>query len=144
MLAKQLVKAGREYRSLRRMVPLGVIRSKPEYDRAVAALDAIIDEIGEDEAHPLAELAEALSVFVEAFDKVHYPMPAPLPREILRFLMEQEELSQSGLPEIGSQGVVSEILSGKRNLNLRQISKLAKRFKVSPGVFLEELVEKGN
>ena len=69
MLAKQLVKAGREYKTLRRMVPLGVIRSKTEYDRAVAALDAIIDEIGEDEAHPLAELAEALSVFVEAYEE---------------------------------------------------------------------------
>ena len=141
MLAKQLVKAGREYKTLRRMVPLGIIRSKTEYDRAVAALDAIIDEIGEDEAHPLAELAEALSVFIEAYDKAHYPTPAPSPREMLRFLMEQHDLSQSDLPEIGSQGVVSEMLSGKRSLNVKQISKLAKRFKVSPSVFLEELAE---
>lgn len=40
------------------------------------------------------------------------------------------------LNEIGSQGVVSEILSGKRSLNVGQISRLAKRFHVSPGVFL--------
>ena len=137
MLAKQLVKAGNEYRILRRQIPLGVIRSKAEYDRAVAALDAMIDEIGEDEAHPLAELAEALSVFIEAYDNVHYSMPTPGPREMLRFLMEQNDLNQSDLPELGSQGVVSEILSGKRSLNVRQISSLAKRFNVSPGVFLE-------
>ena len=49
MLAKQLVKAGNEYRTLRSQIPLGVIRSKAEYDRAVAVLDTIIDEIGEDE-----------------------------------------------------------------------------------------------
>ena len=122
-------------------IPLGVIRSKAEYDRAVAALDALIDEIGEDEAHPLADLAEALSVFVEAYDKVNYPTPVPAPREMLRFLMDQHDLSQSGLPEIGSQGVVSEILSGKRRLNVKQISKLARRFKVAPGVFLEEPAE---
>lgn len=141
MLAKQLVKAGNKYRTLRRQIPLGVIRSTAEYDRAVATLDSIIDEIGEDETHPLADYAEALGVFVEAYDKSHYPTPAPSPREMLRFLMEQHDLSQSDLPEIGSQGVVSEILSGKRNLNVKQISKLAKRLKVSPSVFLEGLVE---
>lgn len=137
MLAKQLIKAGNEYRVLRRQVPLGVIRSKAEYDRAVTALDTIIDEIGEDEAHPLADLAEALGVFIEAYDNAHYQTLAPSPREMLRFLMEQNALTQSDLPEIGSQGVVSEILSGKRSLNVRQISRLAKRFHVSPGVFLE-------
>lgn len=138
MLAKQLVKAGREYKTLRRLVPLGVIHSKAEYDRAVSALDAIIDEIGEDEAHPLADLAEALSVFIEAYDKIHYAIPAAAPREVLRFLMEQHDLNQADLPEIGSQGVVSEILSAKRHLNARQISRLAKRFGVSPSVFLDE------
>ena len=138
MLARQLVKAGNEYRTLRRQIPLGVIRSKAEYDRAVAVLDTIIDEIGEDEAHPLADLAEALGVFVEAYDKSHYQTPGPSPRAMLRFLMEQHDLGQSDLPEIGSQGVVSEILSGKRSLNVRQISRLAKRFNVSPSVFVEE------
>ena len=138
MLAKQLVKAGNEYRILRRQIPLGVIRSKAEYERAVATLDTIIDEIGEDETHPLADLAEALGVFVEAYDKAHYPTPSPSPRAMLRFLMEQNDLGQSDLPEIGSQGVVSEILSGKRSLNVRQISRLGKRFNVSTSVFVEE------
>lgn len=138
MLAKQLVKAGNEYRILRRQIPLGVIRSKAEYDRAVATLDTIIDEIGEDETHPLADLAEALSVFVEAYDKSHYQTPSPSPRAMLRFLMEQHDLGQSDLPEIGSQGVVSEILSGKRSVNVKQIARLAKRFNVSSSVFVEE------
>ena len=137
MLAKQLVQAGNEYRALRRQIPLGVIRSKVEYDRAVATLDTIIDEIGEDETHSLADLAEALSVFIEAYDNVHYSTPAPEPREMLLFLMEQNDLNQSDLPELGSQGVVSEILSGKRSLNVKQVSRLAKRFNVSPTVFLE-------
>jgi len=38
--------------------------------------------------------------------------------------------------EIGSQGVVSEILNGKRELNVRQIRELANRFHVSPAVFI--------
>jgi HTH-type transcriptional regulator/antitoxin HigA len=51
--------------------------------------------------------------------------------------MEQHDLRQSDLrKEIGSQGVVSEILSGNRELNTRQIRALAKRFSVSPAVFI--------
>ena len=50
--------------------------------------------------------------------------------------MEGHGLRQSDLPEIGSQGVVSEILNGKRELNVRQIRELAKLFNVSPAVFL--------
>jgi hypothetical protein len=42
------------YRRLRRFIPLGVLRSEKEYRKAVAILDEIIDEIGQDEAHPLA------------------------------------------------------------------------------------------
>ena len=52
------------------------------------------------------------------------------------FLMEEHGLTQSDLPEIGSQGVVSDILRGKRELNVRQIRALAKRFQVSPAVFI--------
>jgi HTH-type transcriptional regulator / antitoxin HigA len=50
--------------------------------------------------------------------------------------MEEHGLKQADLPEIGSQGVLSEILSGKRQLNARQIKLLSKRFKVSTAVFI--------
>jgi HTH-type transcriptional regulator/antitoxin HigA len=50
--------------------------------------------------------------------------------------LTEHDLKQSDLPEVGSQGVVSEILSGKRDLNVRQMRALAKRFGVSPAVFI--------
>jgi HTH-type transcriptional regulator/antitoxin HigA len=49
---------------------------------------------------------------------------------------EYPRLKQSDLPEIGSRGVLSEILSGKRQLNIRQLKLLSQRFKVSPAVFI--------
>ena len=55
---------------------------------------------------------------------------------VLAYLMEEHGLRQSDLPEVGSQGVVSEVLSGKRELNVRQIRELAARFGVSPAVFV--------
>lgn len=52
--------------------------------------------------------------------------------------MEQHGLDQSDLKnEIGSQGVVSEVLNGKRQFNLTHIKKLAKRFHVTPATFID-------
>jgi HTH-type transcriptional regulator/antitoxin HigA len=51
--------------------------------------------------------------------------------------MEEHGLKQSDLPEVGNQSVVSQILSGARELNVRQINALAKRFNVPAGVFFE-------
>jgi HTH-type transcriptional regulator/antitoxin HigA len=136
MLAHQFDQVIRDYRRLRTLVPLGTLRTKKDYARAVEMLDAILDEIGEDEKHAMAELADAISVFIEKYEAEHVPIPAAKPATVLKFLMREHDLRQSDLPEIGSQGVVSEVLTGKRELNARQIKRLAKRFNVSPAVFV--------
>jgi HTH-type transcriptional regulator / antitoxin HigA len=51
--------------------------------------------------------------------------------------MEEHDLTQKDLPEIGSQGVVSEVLAGRRTLNVRQIQALAARFGVDPAAFMD-------
>ncbi|MCS6304420.1 MAG: helix-turn-helix domain-containing protein [Nitrospira sp.] len=137
MLAKYIREAHADYRRIRRRVPLGPLRTEAEYHRAVAMLDEIIDEIGEQETHPLADLVETLALAITAYEEVHVPIPVSSGLEILRALMEDHGLSQSDLPEVGSQGVVSEVLSGKRDLNVRQIARLAARFGVSPALFLQ-------
>lgn len=137
-LPEYIQEANKEYHRIRRKIPLGVLYSEQEYENAVAVLDEILDEIGENENHPLADMAEALSVFIEDYEDAHAPMPGSSIPEILKSLMEEHGLKQSDLPEIGSQGVISEILSGKRELNVRQISLLAKRFSISPAVFMRE------
>ncbi len=138
MLANQMKEVAREYRRLRAVVPLGTLRTKKEYARAVGLLDAILDEIGEDEKHPLAELADAIGVFVAKYEDEHehVRLVAAKPVAVLKFLMREHGLRQSDFSEIGTQGVVSEVLAGKRELNTRQIKRLAKRFGVSPAVFI--------
>ena len=108
-----------------------------EYDRAVERLNSLLDEVGEDETHPLYSLLDTLGILIEAYDNEHYPLPNCRGIDALAYLMEEHSLSQSQLPEIGSQGVVSEILGGKRKLNVRQIQALAERFKVSPATFFD-------
>ncbi len=56
--------------------------------------------------------------------------------QALKFLMEQHGIKQNDLHEIGSQGVVSEILTGKRDINIRQVRALSERFGVSPATFV--------
>ena len=56
----------------------------------------------------------------------------------LKALMETHHLHQSDLPQIASQGVMSELLNEKRSLNLRQITLLSKHFKVDPSTFIDE------
>lgn len=136
MTVYQMKEVAQEYRRLRAVVPLGTLRTRKDYARATEMLDAILDEIGEDEKHPLAELADALGVFIEKYEAEHVRIPVVKPTAVLKFLLQQHGLRQADLPEIGSQGVVSEVLAGRRDLNARQIKRLAKRFGVSPAVFI--------
>lgn len=119
------------------------IANKPtndeEYQRAVSALDYLLDRVGEDENHPYSGLIKLLSDGIEAYDADTYPDEPVEPRDMLAFLMEQHGLRQGDLPEVGSQGVVSEVLRGKRELNLRQIRALAVRFQVSLSTFIPDV-----
>lgn len=107
-----------------------------DYQALVESLDTILDEGGADEAHPLAGLAAMVGDLVADYEARRYPMPEAMSAvEALAFLMAQHGLRQSDLPEIGNQAKVSEILSGKRAINLRQARALAERFGVGIEVF---------
>jgi len=116
--------------------PLLSIRNEHEYDLAVKRLNRLLDEVGADEQHPLYTLLDTLGTLIHAYEEQHHPMPECSGVDVLRFLMDEHGLTQSDLSEVGSQGVISDILRGKRVLNVRQIRVLAKRFQVSPAVFV--------
>ena len=95
-----------------------------------------MDEVGVDEKHPLYGFLEVLGIVIENYEAEHYDLDGATGADALKYLMQEHDLHQDDLSEIGSQGVVSEILNGKRQLNVNQIHKLSERFKVSPVVFL--------
>ena len=107
-----------------------------EYKKLVSLLDSVIDEVREDETHPLASLMETLGSLIESYESQHVQELLGDPIYTLKALMKEHGLKQADMKEIGSQGVVSEVLSGKRSLNSRQIKSLSKRFGVSPAVFI--------
>ena len=112
------------------------IRTEEEYDRAIERMNELIDLIGTNEEHPMYEFLDTLGTLIHAYEEENYAIPPASGAAVLGFLMEEHGLRQAELPEVGSQGVISEILSGKRELNVRQIRALAKRFQVSPAVFI--------
>lgn len=111
-------------------------KNEADYDVLVTALDELLDLIGEDESNPLMSLVDILSDWIEAYDHEHRPMPVASGADVLRAMMREHGLNQSDLPGVGTQSVVSEILSGKRQLNLRQIRWLAERFGVTVETFI--------
>jgi HTH-type transcriptional regulator/antitoxin HigA len=111
-----------------------VITSDAQNERYISALLEM-----EHRSHLTAEeknFMELLTLLVEAYEEKHYPIRSATPVEVLTELMTANNLRQKDLaPMLGSESVVSEVLSGKRELNKRHIEKLSKRFKVSPEVF---------
>lgn len=103
----------------------------------VKFMDGLFDKIGDDENHKLAGLLDVVGALVARYEEDSVRLPDVSPQETLKFLMEQHGLRQADLKdELGSQGIVSEILSGKREINARQAKALAVRFNVSPASFL--------
>jgi HTH-type transcriptional regulator/antitoxin HigA len=119
-----------------RLQPYLTIQTERDYNLAVQRLNDLLDEVGDNERHPLYGLLDTLGTLIEVYEEQHYPIPDSGGAEVLQFLMDEHGLAQSDLPEVGSQGVVSEIVNGKRQLNVRQIRELAQRFHVSPAVFI--------
>jgi len=102
-----------------------------------ALADALVDSGLAGEDGELSGLFALVSGLIADYDETHHNLPPASPNDMLRFFMEQHGLKQADLPEIGSQGVVSELLSGRRMFNARQIAALVARFGVSADVFIE-------
>ena len=116
--------------------PLFSIRNENEYDQAIERLNTLIDEIGNNEQHPLYELLDTLGAVIHTYEEKHYPMPECSGVEMLQFLMEEHQLEPSDLREIGTPDIIWEILSGERELTVKHLQALAARFHVSPAVFV--------
>ena len=117
---------------------VSVPTNEAEYDTAIEHLETLLDVVGEDEKHPLVGLVDLLGHLIERYEDQHFTPQQVTGVEALRELILSNALRQSDLPEIGSQGVVSEILSGSRELNLRQAKALAKRFNLSIDTFVDD------
>jgi HTH-type transcriptional regulator/antitoxin HigA len=131
------------YEELCRAFPLRRIKKKENHASALKILTKLSElmreaEIGSKEKKQILVYMDALGLLAEEYEKKVFAVNLEdvSGAETLEFLMEQHSLKQSDLAkELGSQSVVSEILSGKRKLSSHQIIALSERFGVSPSAF---------
>ena len=106
-----------------------------EYEKLLDLVDVLMEISRQKQDERVTSFLKFVAKNIEAYEKRHYLTPSLSPIDMLEFLMEEHSLGQDDLPEIGSQSLVSKILSGDRQLTVEHIRHLAKRFGVSPSVF---------
>lgn len=128
-------------------LPLAVFKkptSQEEYDYLEAILDEIIDEIRDNEDHPLALAAQIIGDNLEDYDDQNHPVIGHSVTDIdlIHHLMRERNLNQSDLVDIfGNQGNVSKFLNGERSLSKSQILKLVSRFHISADFFFRNQIQ---
>jgi HTH-type transcriptional regulator/antitoxin HigA len=131
-VAKRLIGVPEQYAlGVGSPTPIASERQQAEY---LSVLDKLASK--ENATREEEKYAEVLMTLIEAYEEEHYPIPDASPVEVLRSLMEANDLRQKDMVLIfGSESIVSEVLHKKRSLNKTHIEKLSKRFRVSPAVF---------
>jgi HTH-type transcriptional regulator/antitoxin HigA len=113
-----------------------VIRDETDFENAHEVMEYLMLNTPDTPDNPYHDFMILLGQALEAYEQEHYPVAKPEPIEMLRFLMEQQNVRQADLvPVLGSRSLVSELLSGKRKLNKRHIEVLSPFFHVSPATF---------
>ena len=124
-----------EYASLLRKTLPTVIHTERENERCAALLEALDQK--EKPTSAERRLAELLTVLIEDFEERAYSLKPARPIEVLRELMNANELKQRDMLDIfGTPSIISEILRERRALTVDHIRKLSHRFHVSPEVFI--------
>ncbi len=127
-----------DYLELVRTLPICPLKTQKDYATAQRLLDGLI---GRDNLRPgEVDYIAGLARFVEDYERQHRlgELRRLQPLGLLRHLMEENEMSTSDLGRIlGSRGLASEVVNGKRGLSKTLIAKLSRHFGLDPALFLE-------
>jgi HTH-type transcriptional regulator / antitoxin HigA len=123
------------YRSLLVDAMPKVIETEADYQHALQEFEKL--HVNRNRNTEELALYRLLVLIIETYEEKHFPLPESLPHEMLQHIMEASGTRQADLVGvIGSSGVVSEIVNGKRAISKAQAKALADRFKVSPSLFI--------
>lgn len=115
--------------------PLRPLRDDEDLDEAIGVLNSLIGRADLTQAE--RDYKEVLGDIIEAYETEHVVIPEVRGVELLRFLMEENGLTQASLaPIFGGKSNISEVLSGKRELSKTQIRGLSQRFGLPADVFM--------
>jgi HTH-type transcriptional regulator / antitoxin HigA len=107
-----------------------LIKTEADYENALVRVDTLLNSMVKKGTSDGDEL-ELLVVLIEAYEKQHYPIPPPHPIEAIKFQLDQMGISELELDKmLGSRTRKSDILTGKRKLNLAMIRVLHEKLKI--------------
>jgi HTH-type transcriptional regulator / antitoxin HigA len=113
-----------------------VIKTEAENERALAELEGL-DTLGRPLTREEEALADLLTVLVQQFEEVRYPLGHAAPIQALRDFMEVRNLRRRDLiPVFGASSVVSDVINGKRSISKNHARKLAEFFHVPVSMFI--------
>lgn len=115
---------------------LSVPETEEDYNRLVELADYLVDTVGANDNHKFSRLMDIVFLLISTYEDANIPELEGDAIECLKYLMKEHGLKQKDMVEIGSPGVVSEVLNRKRTLNARHIKALSKRFGCSTAVFI--------
>lgn len=120
-----------------------VIKTKRDYDAAIARLSSLMDEDIATGSSKEAEL-ELLALVIESYERSKVSPASPDPIEAILFRMDQQGLKKKDLvPYIGSLSKVSEVISRKRPLSLSMIRRLHKGLGIPAEVLISGSEDEG-
>lgn len=112
------------------------IKNEKTYFQALERLEQIFD--APENTHEGDE-AEILSLLIENYENLHYPIEAPDPIEAVKIRMEEMGLKQRDMIGVlGGKSRVSEILNRKRKLTVEMIRKLTEKLNLSASILIKD------
>jgi len=123
------------YSNLLAEVSPRAIETEEEYDRLLAVAERLT--FAKNRTPEERALHKLLVTLIEVYEAQNYPIDKSEPHEILQHIMEASGTRQADLVGIvGSSGVVSEVVNGKRAISKAQAKALGDYFKVSSSLFI--------
>ena len=126
---------GASYSKLLAEIAPRAIETEEEYDRLLAVAERLT--FAKNRTPEERALYKLLVTLIEVYETENYPIDKSEPHEILQHIMESSGTRQADLVGIiGSSGVVSEVVNGKRAISKAQAKALGDYFKISPSLFI--------
>lgn len=115
--------------------------NEKEYNKLQLLLHTLIDQVRDNEKHPLVDVMQIIGENLEQYDDENDPFPLGQNIsnvEMIKHLMTENQVRQKDLAHIfGGQGNVSKFLNGERPLSKKQIIGLKDYFSISADFFTE-------
>jgi len=112
------------------------IKTEQDYELALERVNILFD------AKPNSDEADELDILVtliEKYETIHYPIPEPDPIEAIKFMMEQNGLTDADLGILlNSRSRVSELFKRKRALTIKQIRILTEELHIPASILIKE------